>query len=145
MDGVAAPPTLHAMLPWLLLALLLFVLQTLLPPALRYRVLTRGALSRLRGALGPRDVQPAASVTAERAQRALANAHEAMWVFVPIALVHLDRAPTSAAIAGAAVFVVARVLYVPAYLVGVPGVRSAIWIASWVGLAAMIGPLLPGS
>jgi hypothetical protein len=31
-----------------------------------------------------------------------------------------------------------RVLYVPAYLSGVPGLRSAVWVASWVGLCLML-------
>ena len=34
------------------------------------------------------------------------------------------------------------VLYVPAYLTGVPGVRSAVWVGSWVGLAMMLAPFL---
>jgi uncharacterized MAPEG superfamily protein len=30
----------------------------------------------------------------------------------------------------------------PAYLLGVTGLRSALWVASWVGLGLMIAPLI---
>jgi uncharacterized MAPEG superfamily protein len=43
---------------------------------------------------------------------------------------------------GATVFLVARVLYVPAYLAGVMGLRTLIWVASLVGLVLMLLPLL---
>jgi len=40
------------------------------------------------------------------------------------------------------VFFVARLLYVPAYLSGVVGIRTLIWIASVVGLVMMLVPIL---
>ena len=128
------------MLVWLAAALVLFVLQTLVPNSLRYFGGDGPLGASLRAALGPRDATPRASVLADRAARALANLHEAMVVFVPLALVahaqHADDAKL-----GAAIFVLARVAYVPAYLSGVPGVRSTAWVVSWVGLAMMIAAL----
>lgn len=63
-------------------------------------------------------------------------------VFLTVALRHLFQAtPDAAAVHGAAVFLVARVLYVPAYLSGVPGLRSASWVVSWIGLALMLAAL----
>ena len=40
------------------------------------------------------------------------------------------------------VFLISRVLYVPAYLAGMFGVRSAIWVVSWAGLVMMIIALM---
>jgi uncharacterized MAPEG superfamily protein len=60
-------------------------------------------------------------------------------VFRTIARLHvIARTPDILATYGAVVFLAARTLCVPAYLFGVRGVRSAIWVASWVGLAMMI-------
>ncbi|MBX7082317.1 MAG: MAPEG family protein [Nannocystaceae bacterium] len=139
---VASARTAHAlsaMTSWLFVVLALFVLQTLLPASLRYRLFERGAVTRLRSALGPRDDPPAATRMGARAQRALVNLQEALWVFVPLALLHATRAeqdPT--AIRGATIFTIARACYLPAYLSGLPGPRSALWIVSWVGLSLMI-------
>lgn len=98
-----------------------------------------GRLARLRIALGPRDYEPPFSAVGARAARALANMHEALPVFLTLGLLHVVRATDDAlATSGAALFVAARALYVPAYLVGWPGVRSTIWVVSWLGLGAMI-------
>jgi len=43
---------------------------------------------------------------------------------------------------GAAIWFWARVAYVPAYVSGIPLVRSIAWFASLGGLVAMILPLL---
>ena len=48
-----------------------------------------------------------------------------------------------AAVLGARVFFAAHTLYVPAYLAGVPGMRSLVWMGSRVGLAMMIVQLHP--
>jgi uncharacterized MAPEG superfamily protein len=131
-----------SMISWLITVLALFVLHTLLPASLRYRLHEPGAVARLRDALGPRDDAPANTPMGARAQRALANFHEALWVFVPLGLLHAARTPQDpTAIHGAAVFTLARACYLPAYLSGIPGLRSAIWIASWVGLSLMIARL----
>ncbi len=131
------------MIVWILAALAVFVVQTMMPVAIRYLLAGPGTLARLRLALGPRDEQPPLSPTGQRAARALANMHEAMPVFLALALLHVIRATDgSLARSGAALFVVARVVYVPAYLSGWPGVRSSIWVVSWLGLGAMIVPLV---
>ncbi len=127
------------MITWILAVLGLFVAQTLLPPAMRYLVGGDGFRERLRLALGPRDERPSQSRLGARAQRALANLGEALPVFLTLALLHVHG--RSAGERGAAVFLVARVLYVPAYLSGVPGLRSAVWVGSWVGLAMMTASL----
>jgi uncharacterized MAPEG superfamily protein len=53
-------------------------------------------------------------------------------------------AGTAAALAttGALIFLIARVIYVPLYLSGIPAVRTLAWVVSWVGLILMLMPLL---
>lgn len=125
------------MTPWILLALALWFAQSLLAPSLRY--LSSPALGpALRTALGPRDTQPKMPVMGERSARAFANLSEAMPVFLALALLlEVQGAGGGSATTGALVFLVARVLYVPAYLSGVPGVRSTAWAVGHLGLAMM--------
>lgn len=131
------------MLVAILLVLGLFVLQTLLPATIRYLLAGPGAGQRLGVALGPRDQQPEMPALGGRAARALANLQEALPVFLTVALLHLIRGTASGTPTnGAMVFLICRAVYVPAYLSGVPGLRSAIWMASWVGLAMMLVPIV---
>ena len=124
----------------ILLVLALFVLQTLLPASFRY--LGKDSGRNLSLALGPRDDPPTQSRIGGRAERALANMHEALPVFLALALLNLILGTGALATTGATVFFVARLLYVPAYLVGIPGIRTLIWIASVVGLVMMLIPIL---
>ena len=130
------------MLMIILLVLALFVLQTLLPASFRY---LRGpdVGQKLAKALGPRDDPPPQSVAGGRAERALANLQEAIPVFLGLGLLDLIVVPDAPlATTGATVFLIARVLYVPAYLAGIMGLRTLIWMASLVGLVLMLLPLL---
>ena len=128
----------------ILLVLALFVIQTLLPGRLR-EAPAPGEQGKLAENLGPRDHMRPLTVTGQRAARALANMHEALPVFLGLALLNLIVAPqASLALTGAWVFLIARVLYVPLYLGGVPAVRTLAWVASWVGLIMMLVPLLRG-
>jgi uncharacterized MAPEG superfamily protein len=82
-------------------------------------------------------------VTGGRAVRALANMQEALPVFLALALMNMILGTAAAmALTGAWVFFVARLLYVPAYLAGIPVLRTLIWAGAWVGLAMMLIPLL---
>jgi len=125
----------------ILLVLALFVLQTLLPNRFR-EPRAGGPGAKLAEALGPRDDQPPLTRIGGRAERALANMHEALPVFLTLALLNLILGTGAMATTGATVFFVARVLYVPAYLAGTPVVRTLIWIAGVVGLVMMLIPIL---
>jgi uncharacterized MAPEG superfamily protein len=125
----------------ILLVLALFVLQTLLPACFRYMSGPQAG-KKLLMALGPRDDPPPQTRVGGRAERALANMHEALPVFLALALVKLILGPGDLAVTGATVFLVARVLYIPAYLAGVTGVRTLTWAVSIVGLVMMLVPLL---
>ena len=63
-------------------------------------------------------------------------------MFLTVALLHEIRGTGEAAVPWALGFFSARVVYVPAYLSGVPGLRSTAWMLGWVGLGGMIVTLL---
>jgi len=130
------------MVALVLLVLALFVLQTLLPNRFRERP-AAGGPGTLTEVLGNRDHMPPLTVTGQRAARALANMHEALPVFLALALMNMIVAPQAAqAVTGATIFLIARVLYAIVYMLGIPVLRTLIWAAGWVGLILMLLPLL---
>ena len=124
----------------ILLVLALFVLQTLLPAGFRY--MGNDPDRHVLDALGPRDDPPPQTRVGGRAARALANMQEALPVFLALALLNVFLGTGDMANTGATVFLVARVLYLPAYLAGIFGVRTLVWAASVVGLVMMLIPIL---
>lgn len=125
-----------------LLVLALFVMQTLLPGRFREPAVD-GAKGRLKENLGNRDHMRPLTVVGERATRALANMHEALPVFLALALMNLIVGTAAdTAVTGATVFLIARAVYLGIYMAGVPVVRTLVWVVSWVGLGMMIVPLL---
>ena len=125
-----------------LLVLALFVLQTLLPGRFREPVAS-GAESKLVENLGNRDHMRPLTVVGQRAARALANMHEALPVFLALALLNMIVCTSAAmAVTGATIFLVARLVYVAVYVAGIAVVRTLVWVAGWVGLVLMIPPLL---
>jgi uncharacterized MAPEG superfamily protein len=124
------------------LVLVLFVVQTLIAPTVRYFNATGGPIRGLGLALGPRDQEPPLPVYGARAAKALGNMHEALPVFIALALLNItNSSDTGSALTAAWVFLGARVLYVPAYLVGIVGLRSAVWSVAFGSLIAMAIPL----
>ena len=123
--------------------LVLFIVQTFLPPAIQYLGADGSLASRAAVALGPRDAPPPMPAMAERAQRALRSMMEAMFVFIPLALLAIVSGKDQGlAMTGALTFVGARVAYLPAYMSGIVGVRSLIWGVGAAGLAMMAIALL---
>ncbi|MBL1435001.1 MAG: MAPEG family protein [Rhodobacteraceae bacterium] len=115
--------------------LLLYVIQTYLPPMIMSR--TQGA-DVLRHGGGPRDEALPLTVNAGRAKRALANMNEAMMVFLPLALLAVHFGLNDGlAWAGALVFLLARAAYVPAYITAIGLTRSTVWTLGHVGLGMM--------
>ena len=128
------------MLHILLATLLLYLFQTYLPPMIMSRALGRAALAH---AGGPRDEALPLTVNAGRAKRALENMNEAMVVFLPLALlcVHFGL-DSGLAWAGAALFLAARIAYIPAYITAIGPTRSIVWTAGHVGLGMMAVAIL---
>lgn len=126
-----------------LLVLAVFVVQTLIPNRLRVPLPAGSPPDTLTESLGNRDNQRPLTVRGERATRALANMHEALPVFLALALMNMIVAPQAAqAVTGATIFLVARAAYAIIYIVGIPVVRTLVWAAGWAGLILMLLPLL---
>lgn len=127
---------------WIGCVLALFVVQTLIAPSIQY--LGDGARrgENIAKALGPRDDPPVMPPVARRAGRALDNMFEALPVFLTLALLCLIKGHDSElARTGAMTFFLARLAYVPSYMVGIMGLRSAVWGVGWIGLGMMIWAL----
>lgn len=124
---------------WILAVLLLFFVQTLLPPTIRYRAHAGEDLQdAIRENLGPRDERRPMPVKGQRAQRALVNLAEALPIFLALAILAVVLgADSTLALAGAGVFFVARVVYVPCYVLGTYGIRTLVWIVGHAGLLMM--------
>ena len=110
----------------ILLVVALYLVHALLPPYLDY--VSKG---RFAEGLGARDVPPPSSLTSQRARRALSNMNEAMLMFMPVALL---TAMEGGAVMGAWIFLAARLVYLPTYLLGVPVVRSGAWAVGLLGV-----------
>lgn len=90
---------------------------------------------------GARDAPPARplSVLSGRLQRALNNHFEALLLFaVAVVVVVLSGAGSAFTAACAWVYLVARILYVPAYAFGWVPWRSVIWAAGFFATLAML-------
>lgn len=120
----------------ILLVLALYVAQIFLQETSRFGF-------DLKGIVGSRDVQPEPSVIAGRLERAKDNLREALPIFIALALLALTRGANQEAEArGALVFLIARVVYVPAYVSGIPWLRSLVWLVSMLGLLMMALPMI---
>ncbi|MEO8160718.1 MAG: MAPEG family protein [Arenimonas sp.] len=93
---------------------------------------------------GPRDETPApVSPVAARIDRAFRNFLETYAFFaVAVLLLQLTGRNTAQTALGAQVYFWARVLYVPAYAIGAPYLRTLVWAAALVGIVLVLRPLL---
>lgn len=123
------------MITWILIALLIFFAQTLLPPLFRYFL---AAEARPLDPLGNRDNPPETSIYGKRAERALANSIEGYLIFLPLAVL-LVAVPgdVDRGLLGTQAFVVCRLFYVGVYVAGIPVVRSILWTVGHIGLVLM--------
>ncbi|MDX8354514.1 MAPEG family protein [Cognatiyoonia sp. IB215182] len=119
------------MITWILLSLLLFFVQTLLPPVFRYILRSD---PKILATLGARDDPPETTRLGARAERAMANSIEQYMMFLPLAVL---GASSDGAVLGAQLFVLSRAAYVPVYIAGIPLLRSALWTVGIAGLIIM--------
>ena len=94
-------------------------------------------------ALGPQDSARDQSAVAGRIQRALRNYLETFPAFIALALALAvtDMGNATSAM-GAAIWFWARIVYIPAYVIAIPMLRSVTWFVSIGGLLMMLMPLL---
>ncbi|GGE27101.1 membrane protein [Agaricicola taiwanensis] len=80
---------------------------------------------------------------AGRAERALRNLLETYPIFVALALaLTITGQAGGLGAAGSIIWIVARIAYVPLYVLGIPYVRSLAWVGSVAGLLMMLIELL---
>ena len=96
----------------------------------------------LKGAVGNRSHATTATPVAARADRAAKNMSESLPLFIAlVAVAHLGDRVNDRLILGAQLFFWMRVAYWLVYLMGIPYVRTMIWLASIAGLAIMFTAL----
>ncbi len=89
--------------------------------------------------LGNRDNQPNPTGLAGRADRTARNTLENCLLFAVLALTaHASGATSPLVLLGAQVFVVARLVFIAVYYLGVPYLRTLVWLVSIVGLGMMV-------
>jgi len=91
----------------------------------------------------PRDTQPTGKgLACGRATRALANYVENLGPFVAMALALIATQHTGGMGAiGATIWILARIVYLPIYLIGTIYLRTALWGISIIGLLMMLARL----
>ena len=88
----------------------------------------------------PRDKDVTAKgLTCGRATRALHNYIENLVPFVAADLALITTQHTGGI--GATIWIIARIIYLPIYIMGIKYVRTACWAAGVVGLLMMLGRL----
>ena len=95
---------------------------------------------------GPRDERRDLGGIAGRLHRAFLNHVEGLVLFTgAVVVVVVGHASGPATEAGAVTYLAARVLYVPAYVSGIPYLRSAIWAVGFGATLSMVASaLFPG-
>lgn len=91
---------------------------------------------------GPRDEQREASGISGRFVRAHRNLLEIFPQFLAaLFLVHATDSAGSLSVIGAWLFVIGRILYVPAYAFASPGVRPVCWLVAQAGIFVILADL----
>ena len=123
-------------LTWLLAGLVLALVQVMVAAGFKRRQ------DGYRWAAGARDDVPQYTGVAARLMRAQANLFETLWVFsIAVLVSHVAQRETMLTPWGAALYVLARIAYVPLYAFGVKWWRSVAFCASFIGLGLVLIPL----
>lgn len=89
--------------------------------------------------VGPRDTRPDFAPLTGRLRRAVANHFEGLAFFtIAVVVVTLGDAASGLTAACAWLYLIARILYVPAYAFGWSPWRSVIWMVGFVATMVMI-------
>jgi len=107
---------------------------------------TAGAAQPQRGLkwnTGPRDEPVVLTGVAGRLERAFANFSETFPFFAALVIIdYLGGRLGTLTSVGALIYVVARAVYVPLYALGVPYVRSLVWVVSMAGILMLLAALV---
>ncbi|HEY5211311.1 MAG TPA: MAPEG family protein [Stellaceae bacterium] len=118
---------------WLLIAVIVGLVQIMLAAqmAQKYRSLDWN--------VGPRDTSIPVEGTAGRLERAYRNFLETFPLFAAALIaVVIQHKSGGTSHWGALLYVIARIVYVPLYALGVKYVRTAVWAVSIVGIVMLI-------
>ena len=121
--------------------LLLALFQILLASTFRTRETGAAYNGGARDNPGP----PEGRITA-RLKRAQANMLETLPIFIAaVLMVTLTQHEGSLSLYGAWIYFIARIVYIPLYALGVPMVRSLVWLVAMAGmLMVLAAAMLPG-
>ncbi|MFA4898945.1 MAG: MAPEG family protein [Brevundimonas sp.] len=124
-------------LTYLALTLILALVQIFLPAG------ARTAEFGSKWNAGPRDETPEAKKPLTgRLERAQANLYETLPLFIGAVLIaHVIGASSALTVWGTALYFWGRVAFVPIYALGIPYVRSLVWIVSLAGLVMVLASL----
>jgi len=124
-------------LTYLALTLVLALVQVFLPAG------ARTVEFGLTWNAGPRDETPVATrPLTGRLERAQANLYETLPLFIGAVLIaHVAGRDGALTGWGAALYFWARIAYVPLYALGVPYIRSLVWVVSLAGLLMVLAAL----
>ena len=93
--------------------------------------------------LGSRNEQKPDTALEGRARRTIANHMESLAVFTPLVLaVEVYNLSNGLTETGAWLFVGARALFAPVYLIGLPFIRSLVWGVATLGLVLFAIPVI---
>ena len=126
------------MTTWILAVLALYFAQVYLSALMYFPV------EGVRRHLGPRDVMPERGKLTTRSDRALFNMKENLpFFFVPAILSYVViDANQVKMLLGAQIFFWGRLAFVPAYLSGIPGLRSLAYLVALAGNLLMCWALI---
>ncbi len=85
-----------------------------------------------------RDNEPPPNELTARSQKALRNLIETYPAFLALSVANLIAGQPDAVVTwGAAIYLLARIVYLPLYVLGVLYVRSLVWTVAAIGLVVM--------
>lgn len=97
----------------------------------------------LMGLAGSRDDEVLTTGMGGRFERAYYNMLETFPVFAALVLIiQVTEAWSSTSALAVQVYFWARVVYIPAYILGIPFIRTVVWFVSMIGILMLAWPLL---
>lgn len=93
----------------------------------------------LKYGLGPRDEPRPFHGMAARVDRALTNHYAALGLFtLAVVVITLGEKSSSLTVTSSWAYLIARVLYVPAYMSGIPFIRSLLWSIAFLATITLL-------